>query len=337
MSYGLDCPMADDPVGRPLCRSRGGMQDNGGRDAHLPIRPKVCARLTLSNAKAPPLTRQAPVRNSHCSSASAATEATPPAQRRHCGVTVTLEHAPGPWFKAKYRHIVATGGSGEPLHSRKTIRTTPVCASGLFSTNLLPSLLSVWRGKLGAIMASVHSSLTGTEKYAIRARLMKEGRWVEAEREKDAMLALLKKHGVPDAVDASWLAIDKRYPPLPPGVVVRPATGGGVLSSSASSSDVAPVLDKVPEAWVDAGVSASADLVDDILWVYHNLSKPLNPDDFPNGGCWGLYQWARQNRNYFYQTLLPKAVAARKAEGEEDWLSDERMEIEEIERRLKEV
>jgi hypothetical protein len=60
------------------------------------------------------------------------------------------------------------------------------------------------------------------------------------------------------------------------------------------------------------------DMSRDILWVYENLVRErVNPEDAPSLGAWAQLKWARENRNRFFEQVLPKAKATEK-EAEED-------------------
>jgi hypothetical protein len=53
-------------------------------------------------------------------------------------------------------------------------------------------------------------------------------------------------------------------------------------------------------------VSGSCD-VDDIAWCYANLDHPeVRREDAPSAGAWNLLLWAREARNRFYGSVLPR-------------------------------
>ncbi len=59
------------------------------------------------------------------------------------------------------------------------------------------------------------------------------------------------------------------------------------------------------------------DLVRDTLWTYENLArKGVTPKDAPSLGAWSLLNWARENRNHFFERMLPKAMAAGEKKAE---------------------
>ena len=62
------------------------------------------------------------------------------------------------------------------------------------------------------------------------------------------------------------------------------------------------------------------DMVDDILWVYHNLvRKGVQPSECPSPGTWGLLCFAKENKSRFFEAMWPKAMsvlAAREASKE---------------------
>lgn len=55
---------------------------------------------------------------------------------------------------------------------------------------------------------------------------------------------------------------------------------------------------------------------EDVLWVSEYLDDPsVDVRDCPGRRCWSLLRWARDYRNDFFRTMLPKAAAdAEKAE-----------------------
>jgi len=56
-----------------------------------------------------------------------------------------------------------------------------------------------------------------------------------------------------------------------------------------------------------------------VIWVYHRmLRKATKESNAPNRGAWGLLQWARKNRNGFYDKLLPKILAAWEQRNQQD-------------------
>jgi hypothetical protein len=63
----------------------------------------------------------------------------------------------------------------------------------------------------------------------------------------------------------------------------------------------------------------------DILWVYENLVREsVNPEDAPSLGAWAQLKWARENRNRFFEQVLPKAkIIEEQAKDEEARLEDE--------------
>ncbi len=82
-----------------------------------------------------------------------------------------------------------------------------------------------------------------------------------------------------------------------------------------------------------------ANLPRDIIWAYENrTNRQTTPKDAPSCGAWEMLQFARENRNDFIKTLLPKAFAAReKAEEASKVKSSQDLTLVEVERLLKEV
>ena len=133
------------------------------------------------------------------------------------------------------------------------------------------------------------SKITATD------RLRHEGRWEEASLWRDEKRRQLREEGhtKTEANDASWQAMMTEFPPLDPD------QGG-------SNADV-ELLEINPDNYDN-----QPDLVRDTLWAYESLCKKgVGAEDAPSLGSWGLLNWARQNRNRFFEVLLPKAMAAK--------------------------
>jgi len=133
------------------------------------------------------------------------------------------------------------------------------------------------------------------------ARLRHEGRWNEACEYREAERQRLRTSGVSrkDAVERSWAAMLAEFQPLE---VPEP-------SISASPSDA--VHNR------DLDQKSLPDLAGDVLWVYENLERSkLEPCDAPSCGAWGLLLHARQYRQWFFSTMLPKALAVREQQDE---------------------
>lgn len=138
-------------------------------------------------------------------------------------------------------------------------------------------------------------------KITLTHRLQREGRWDEATRFKDEKAAELRKNGMTrkDAQQAGWKAMGEKYPPLPE--VDEPG-------------DVQPVEPAIDQRDVDAILARAADNPPDAtkgtLWVYQHLNHPtVSPADAPSLGGWSMLQWAKENRNRFFEQVWPKAAA----------------------------
>ena len=57
----------------------------------------------------------------------------------------------------------------------------------------------------------------------------------------------------------------------------------------------------------------------DIEWVYSTLAnRKVRPEDARSLGAWSMLKWARHYKNGFFETLLPKALAAKEKRAEAD-------------------
>jgi len=91
--------------------------------------------------------------------------------------------------------------------------------------------------------------------------------------------------------------------------------------------------DPVTAAAIDRlDASAPVDLVRDTLWVYQHISKEsVGPIDAPSLGAWNMLVWARRSQGRFFEQMLPKAMAAKgKEKEEEEKLRENRLAVEEI-------
>ncbi|MBM4091753.1 MAG: hypothetical protein FJ276_20350 [Planctomycetes bacterium] len=126
-------------------------------------------------------------------------------------------------------------------------------------------------------------------------RLRLEGRWDAACRFRDETKRRLQAEGQTrkEANEQAWQAMIAEFPPLPADEPLDYAD------------------DDLP-----ADDGSTLDLARDAGWVYANLvNKVARPHDAPSRGAWGLLTWARQNRNRFYECLLPR-FASRPTEQE---------------------
>jgi hypothetical protein len=131
------------------------------------------------------------------------------------------------------------------------------------------------------------SKITATD------RLRKEGRWEEASLWRDKKRKQLKTEGQTrtEANDASWQAMIEQFPPLP--------------AAPEEPSEAVELLDM-------GNYDDQPDLSRDVLWTYENLArKDVTAVDAPSLGAWDLLQWARKNRNLFFERVLPKAMTAK--------------------------
>jgi hypothetical protein len=182
-------------------------------------------------------------------------------------------------------------------------------------------------------------------KRELMERLRAEGRWEGpegAEAFKNTALAEFKAKGVKNAAEEAWAAMASTFPPLqaveapaaadPFGSVEAALDGGegklatGAVEVPGDFIDVDALLDRPEDL-------ASPDLAADICWAYANLANSrAMPDTAPNLGAWSLLTWARGARNRFFEQLLPRALAARDKQGEEQQnIRKEKIAIAEIE------
>jgi hypothetical protein len=190
-------------------------------------------------------------------------------------------------------------------------------------------------------------------KIELTQRLRREGRWSAASKFKDTVIKECRARGMKKAAAAEhgWEETEKAFPPLPTAQVTsgpatearapepsRPPTPTRSVGRRGHNGHDVPDLPSPSEEYIDidallerVGDRQPPDLVRDSLWVYENLpNRKVKPEAAPGPGAWSLLQWARKYQNRFFEQVLPKAMAARRPEEEEDQ-KGERMAIAEIE------
>jgi hypothetical protein len=102
------------------------------------------------------------------------------------------------------------------------------------------------------------------------------------------------------------LAMVLQFPPLPPSE--------DDLVDEGDQSTRVELLETDP-----GDHDSQPDMSRDILWVYENLArKGVTARDAPSLGAWSLLIWARQDRNRFFEQMLPKAMASIEKKTKED-------------------
>jgi hypothetical protein len=123
-------------------------------------------------------------------------------------------------------------------------------------------------------------------------RLRREGRWGEASKFKDETIKKLRKEGMKqqEARDGAWKAMQDKYPP----------SNTEMVEESLLASD---------ELWSDMANMSSSTFIDDSMWVYSRLDVAgVEPQDAPSAGAWALLQWARANKDKFFERILPRSL-----------------------------
>ena len=98
-------------------------------------------------------------------------------------------------------------------------------------------------------------------------------------------------------VASAWREAEEAFPPL-----AKPELDGDAMTPE----EVKELLAK-PEF-------ETVDLADDVLWVYGAMdNKQARAKDAPTRGVWSMLKWARNQRDRFFEHLLPRALKAREA------------------------
>jgi hypothetical protein len=136
-------------------------------------------------------------------------------------------------------------------------------------------------------------------KIDLTHRLQHEGRWSEASNFKDERIASHRSHGKTrvEAQQTAWDEMEEKFP--------APVKADESLDSEA-----------IPAAWSE---NAAVDFHGDAMWVYSNLAcGDVEPEDAPSAGAWSLLEWARTNRDRFFEQMVPKVVGKQPPKRLED-------------------
>jgi hypothetical protein len=170
-------------------------------------------------------------------------------------------------------------------------------------------------------------------KIELTERLRREGRWSEASLFKDAELRKLRSDGMvkTDASDEAWRRMAAKYPLLEARSMPTTTAPPALPSLGTESNNLDDTLFDFD------GDSLPPDVIRDVNWVYANIAnRQTKPEDAPGPGAWGLLQWARKYQVKFYETLLPKAMAAKRPEDDEN-IRQEKKSIDQIRAILKKM
>ena len=145
-------------------------------------------------------------------------------------------------------------------------------------------------------------------------RLRREGRWEEAGVYRDTVKRNLRKDGVDkdEANDTSWALMIEKFPPLPKEEKPKEEKKAKKKEEPTEAIELIDV-DKI------TAKESEPDLARDIIWAYENAANAkAKPEEAPSVGAWSLLKWARDNRNRFFEQLVPKAMATKAKEDNKD-------------------
>lgn len=146
------------------------------------------------------------------------------------------------------------------------------------------------------------------ERGAVYRRIYKEARWPEASKFKSKRLRFWrnKHYDRKCALGRAWFDMDQHFTPIPP-------------VQGMSKKEKRMEVEKVELQPRDQSAGAQQDFVEDAMWAYESLNaKGMDPKKAPSPGAWGLLIWARDNRDKFFSTVFPKALAMVNKEEEDD-------------------
>ena len=148
------------------------------------------------------------------------------------------------------------------------------------------------------------------DKLGCNNRLKKEGRLDEAYCFKDNLIAKYRQIGMkrPEAQHRAWYDMMKEFPP-----------------------QELPEEDEEPVNFEEG----EGNFVNDSMWVYANLARRVSKEKAPNPGAYAMLQWARDNQNDFFKSIMPKALDIKaKQAGTSNQVDQEDEELGELEELL---
>ena len=150
-------------------------------------------------------------------------------------------------------------------------------------------------------------------KIDLTDRLRREGREEEASVYRDQVRKRVRAQGKTkaEAGELAWEATAAKFPPLPDVEQAQVGEDGDV-----EDFDVDILLKRFD--------GNRPDLAEDVLWAYEHLGNPkAKPMNATSLGAWSMRQWARRNRDRFFQQLVPRALAAQTKRREEETTDNE--------------
>ncbi len=150
-------------------------------------------------------------------------------------------------------------------------------------------------------------------------RLRAEGRWNEASAYRDKYRASMRAQGMSraDANDAAWKAMMEKFPRTEP-----------------------ITLESIDLPDLNGSEANAGDWVRDVMWTYDHLGRNNTPaNDAPSSGAWFMLQWARNNQNRFFDSILPKAISVteKRGDGRPGFENQDRVIFEHMDRLLAEM
>jgi DNA primase len=100
--------------------------------------------------------------------------------------------------------------------------------------------------------------------------------------------------------------------------------------SKGSLSNVVELVDFDPDNY-----DSPTDISSDIAWTYANMArKGVEAEDAPHCGAWAMLLWARENRNRFFEQMLPKSKLIEKHAEEDIGRQEDEAQIADIHKLL---
>jgi hypothetical protein len=187
-------------------------------------------------------------------------------------------------------------------------------------------------------MGKVEVALPRETKAEAMHRLQREGRWEQASayRQEVRQQQRAQGHTKAEARDAAWAAMLKEFPPLEAdGEASKHVEPSGPMELVESVGLSAEELDQLRGRTRGREV----DWVRSVVWAFEALGQEtVLPSDAPTPGTWALYGWAKQSANKFYETVLPRALAAqekRRQTTDDEFVQTELLPLEELAATLK--
>lgn len=237
------------------------------------------------------------------------------------------------WPVAEIMFLATQRGQGSGL--ARSVRGFAVCLNVKVrrntTSNFKGSDVCTFRSYNASPIRSVESRsiiMASESKIVATRRLQQEGRWEEASAYKDAQIAELRASGLKraEAQAEAWKRMTDQFPPL------EKTSSQPEDSEAVAEASIGPTVEALL-----AGVESDVppDLSRDVSWVFQVLDQPdIDSESVPSRSALSLLIWARENKNRFFEVLLPKVATSFDNGLDQQVERQERKSIEQIQKIL---